>query len=411
MFTQVIHKFTALIAALLAVYYSLIPASLGAKNDMTFSDEDIAGLHSLADYAEYLETHGAPSMSTDVFLQAASPVTTIRRLLTGKLFAPESESKLDVTLSEDLTGMCDYIADNCGLDIAELLKHVPDLNAPAVLIGTVLQLDTAAFRAEVYRLRDQAYAEGDELKAALLYIFAAYMSVIQDVDIYTTPWAENPDELVVTLDVTFSDGETQTMYARIIIDPETGHAHYIDDKGILRLGFDVDVYDLVLYATVNCWQRKFGYSVLYDMFSEHSALFNYTTRRFTFNYGGKDWLIQIWKGNYAMITNGLELGIYNRPENKKNLFYSAAEDSEMMPMSTRLLHGDDVILDRPEEVTWWQNAFKFTKQLYIPTSLTLEFSLTFPTEEMLAAFVSAADNEPCGDVEYSVDGLTVSAVW
>ena len=404
------NRITALFTAALAFVFSLLPASYGAKNDQTFSDEDLAGLHSLSDYVDYVTEHGAPSMSSDIFLKAARPVTTLRRLLTGKISEPESAAVMDITMCEELTEMCDYICDNSGLDIAMLLQHVPDVNAPAILLRDTLHLDTANMRQEMYRLRDKAFAEDKYSTGVLLYIFAAYFSVIEKVDIYTTPWKDDPSQRVVTLDVTFGDGETQTMYAYIVID-ETGHAHSIDELGILKLGFDVDIYDLVLYATVNCWQRKFGFSVLYDAFSHSSPLFNYTTRRFIFDYAGKEWLIQIWKGNYAMITNGAELGVYNRPQGKIGLFYGSASDDEMMPMSIELLHGDEVLFSRPVTLHWWSNCFKFTKTLYLPQTLTMNFTLTFPDAEMLAAFTDAVENEGFGDVDYSVDGLTFSGTW
>ncbi len=404
-------KLISLMLSMLIFLGSVYPASLGAKNKDSFSDEDLAELHSVSDYIDYVHTHGLPSMDTETFLKSAEPLKWLRRLLNGKVLGLEESDYISLTMCDELTEMCDYIAENTGLDIAELLQHVPNMNGLPDFCRTVLHLDTKAFREEMYRLRDQAYAEGKHTTGALIYIFAAYFSVIEDVKIYTTPWSENPEEMIVTLDVTFGDGETQTMYAYLVIDPKTGHAHSIEDRGILKLGFDVDVYDLVLYATLNSWQRNFGFSILYDLFSDFGPLFNYITRRYFFEYGGKEWMIQIWKGNYGQITNGAEVGIYTREKGKTGLFYACASDEDMMKMGFDLYHGDELLFTRNPSVHWWLNGFKMSSVLYLPEDLTLDFTIEFPNEELLKAFTDAVDAESAHDLAYEIDGLTFVGKW
>lgn len=407
MFTRLL----SMMLSLLILLGTFFPALHGARNQDSFCEEDLAELHSLEDYIDYVHTHGLPSMDTRTFLNTMAPAAALRRLLNGKVFRLEESDYLPVTMCDELTEMCDYLAENTGLDIAELLQHVPNMNGLPDFCRTTLHLDTKAFRQEMYRLRDQAYAEGKNTTGALIYIFAAYFSVIEDVKIYTTPWKDDPEQMIVTLDVTFGDGETQTMYAYLVIDPRTGHAHSIEERGILKLGFDVDVYDLVLYATLNSWQRNFGFSILYDLFSDFGPLFNYITRRYKFEYGGRDWMIQIWKGNYGQITNGAEVGIYTREKGDTGLFYACASDEDMMKMGFDLYHGDELLFSRRPTVHWWLNGFKMSRVLYLPEDLTLDFTMEFPNAELLKAFTDAVDAEPEHDLSYEIDGLTFLGKW
>ena len=83
----------------------------------------------------------------------------------------------------------------------------------------------------------------------------------------------------------------------------------------------------------------------------------------------------------------------------------------MMNMSMELYHGDDLILERPEQLHWWLTGFKISDRLYPANKLTLDFTIKMQSEEMLDAFCEAVENHYRHDMEYTVDGLTVNVVW
>ena len=404
------QRMTSLFLSLLMTLITLFPAMQGAQRGKEY-DGQTPALESLDDYLAYFEGGGAPALDTDTFLRAAKPITVLRRLLTGKIILPEEESFLSVSIDETIEEMCSYFNEAAGVDVAKLLGHIPDNNALAELCVGVFHLDTKAFRQEIYAKRDQAKGEGKGLLSAALYIFGVYFSIIDDVKIYTTPYQENPEERIVTLDVTFRDGETQTMYAYLVFDPETGLVHSEDEKGVLKFGLDVNLYDVLLWSTVNSWQRNFGYSILYDLFADSVPTFNFLTRRFKFEYDDRDWMIQIWKGNYALVTNGAEFGVYHRDYGKHTGFYQTASDDEMLPMSIAVYHGEELLLEKGPERHWWQSAFKLSHTIYRPQDLTLKFSITLADEDMLAAFTEAIDRHPLHDVAYTVEGLTLTGIW
>lgn len=89
------------------------------------------------------------------------------------------------------------------------------------------------------------------------------------------------------------------------------------------------------YSRMYCWQRKTGYCRLYD---EGASLFNMIMdcEPVTFSYGGKRWLIELWKGQYGITTGG-EIGVYNthlediHTSRFTGTFYENISDAEGFP--------------------------------------------------------------------------------
>ncbi|MBQ6420556.1 MAG: DUF4474 domain-containing protein [Clostridia bacterium] len=408
------YKIISLITSALVFINTLFPAMLGAGKVFPGDGADTANLTGVADYINYIQENGVPSLSSEAFMKTLSPLTAVRRLLTGRLFDEEQELFLDLTLDETLSGMCDYLKENSGLDVEGLLGHLPQYSTPLDdMLAGVLNINTENFRNGIYAAADKARAEGHTFLATAMYSFAIFFGVAKTVRIYTVPSEADPDEVVVLMDIVYRDGTTETQDPDITINTVTGLARNTntEDAGIAGFGFNVNIYDLVLYATVHSWQRSYGFSILYDLFSASVANFNYLTRRYHFDYNGKEWLVQIWKGNYALITNGAEVGTYTREPGTAGTFYSAVSDDEMMKIGMTLLHGDETLVSVAPSAHWWQNAFKLSKTLYMPQDLTLQFSIECPDEAFLTALSASIDAHPAGDVQYTTDGLVLSATW
>lgn len=63
------------------------------------------------------------------------------------------------------------------------------------------------------------------------------------------------------------------------------------------------------YTTdVECWQKKWGYSDLYDYFFDYAT--NMERKKFEFTSNGKKYMFWLWKGNYLNLGAGAELGFY-----------------------------------------------------------------------------------------------------
>ncbi len=230
---------------------------------------------------------------------------------------------------------------------------------------------------------------------------------IEDTKVYLRPTdRENVSEFCV--DYEESNGTPKTVNLGAFYNSETGEVFGTNyDKGVFDSGFAYNaVYDQ-FYATNDCWQRQFGFTPLYDLFAK--VAFDYNTKRIFFEYGGKDWMIQIWKGNYVfnMFVGG-EVGLYNRPDGQLGLFYNCATDEEMMPISIDVYDSEQTYVKRDATLTWWATGFHLADKV-APDSLTLESTLTFPDQEMCDAFVEAASE--IDGVECTFEGTTAHIKW
>ena len=401
-----IEKIISVLLMPLIFLNTMLPFFLGNRNEQTIAEPIPTDLCSVSDYVEFVRENGAPSYSTAVFVQQVEPIYELLRMWSGRPFAKEEEKRLNAHIDETLSDLCRYIADNSGIDVELLISTLPNLNRPAEIANKVFRLDAAAMRKRVFRLRDLAYEQDEQLLGHLLYLYGVYWSIIDEVNIYTRPCSDDPEKLEVILEIVYADGERTYPQTGIFIDPKTGEVFGPENSGMVGLGFDVNVYDLIVYGTVNCWQRSLGFDFLYDIMADSTGIYNLETRRFKFDYAGKEWMIQLWKGNYALASNGFEIGIYNRPACLSGNFYFAANDDEMMPLSGKLYHGDSLIVQKSAEKHWWLSCFKLGKAIYLPETLTMEFSITFPNEEMLNAFVASVENHKGADIPFNVDGLT-----
>ncbi|MDR2889305.1 MAG: DUF4474 domain-containing protein [Lachnospiraceae bacterium] len=146
----------------------------------------------------------------------------------------------------------------------------------------------------------------------------------------------------------------------------------------------------VFSSTIDAWQKDFGYIFLYDKIAPRINLV-FDCEPIYFYYDEKTWLIELWKGQYG-INSGCEVGIYYadrivpRVNLKKTLFRAVPSD-EMLPISINLIQGNDSIA-RLTKRHWWLTAFRMGS-FKRPSKLAMNVSITFPTREMLDAFVHA----------------------
>ncbi len=406
-----LEKLVSLMLVPLTLFYTMLPFFLGNRSKESFADPVPENLHSVRAYVAFVEEHGAPSYATSVFVRQIEPLYELLRTLGGRPRADEENKHLNAHIDETLSELCGYIAENSGIDVELLITTLPNLNKPAELVNQVVRPDTAELRGQIFALRDRAYDEGQTLLGYLLYLLGIYLSIIREVSIYTVPYEEAPDTVEVMMDVVYDDGERAVVHPGILINTQTGEVRGWTDKGMVDLGFDVNIYDLLIYGTVHCWQRELGFNLLYDLLADTTPLYNLETRRIKFVYGGKVWMIQVWKGNYGLASNGVEVGVYNRPIAGAPTVFHAAADDEMMPLSAKLYHGDELLLEKGPETHWWLSAFKLSPVIYLPESLTMTFSITFPDRKMLRAFTAAVKLHGAHDISCTVDGLTAACVF
>ncbi len=182
---------------------------------------------------------------------------------------------------------------------------------------------------------------------------------------------------------------------------------YNNGKDTGLFGFKYSNTDKVFYTAENAWQRNFGYMETYDNFAGAGAI-SYDTIRVKFNYEGKEWMMQFWKGQYGFVLIGAELGIYNRKENStSSSYYECVSDADKLNMSMKVYRKESstsnkykLLFSRTPTTTWWLTGFTpgtlragsydvgedYTKHLRV------ESTINFKNPQQAQAFIGGLKN-------------------
>lgn len=179
-------------------------------------------------------------------------------------------------------------------------------------------------------------------------------------------------------------------------------------------GYSYDSKQDIFYSILDPWQRKMGYCRLFD---EASAPLNMIIdcEPIYFEYGGKRWLIEFWKGQYALCVGG-EIGVYNTDGPDLNLpgifngtFYDCAGNGELLYMSFALVRNGEILLRRSGR-HWWLTGFKLG-EFAEPSELIMYLSIGLKNVAMRKAFVKGLIGAGYSDYEIMEDGSIVSLVF
>ncbi len=179
--------------------------------------------------------------------------------------------------------------------------------------------------------------------------------------------------------------------ANLYYDPYTGHI--VDEKGVGVVGYGYDAKSGVFYATGEGWQREVGYTEAYDRTAVLVAM-PLDTIRVKFNYGGKQWMVQLWKGFYGFLFSGCEIGFYNRPESTTDELktYNIVKPDFYQDITvkfTYLFHS----FTRSDHC-WWLTGFTPTPNISVAQAsftiplMTMETTVKFNDAGLYKAFIS-----------------------
>jgi UDP-2,3-diacylglucosamine pyrophosphatase LpxH len=202
--------------------------------------------------------------------------------------------------------------------------------------------------------------------------------------------------------------------------PTSALAHAVYAAGFL---YDPD--QDIIYSRMDPLQRKLGYAYGYDK-AAFLISADFDCEPIFFDYGGKHWMIELWKGQYGLMT-GCEVGVYTRPIGSKgpgyqlldatigkrdgdnapshNLFYDCAADADRLKLSMTLRRDGEKLFTRGPELHWWLTGFKWGV-LSDPGQLSLDVAITLKDDAMCKAFRDGIRGRPY--LNLKVDGTTVS---
>ncbi len=351
-------------------------------------------------------SEGYQMFDIGAFLETMFVFNKTMNEITGmKIF---NEERIVITVDSMLTAIVENVMDTTGVDFSKIYNNMPAVNTSAEFITSTLKLDIPETQAYLKQAASKCYSEGNQTVGIILDAVAIWLGIVDEVQIVATPKG-NPGMYELGIVITYRDGRTETAYSGIYYDENTNQ-FVGKDGGPALLGYSMDLNTNMVYTGLNTWQRTMGFNVFYDIFCYMTPFFfHYSTIRLPFNYGSKDWQIQMWKGRYA-ITNGGEVGIYTRDESKSGSFYDCGSDEDMLVMSIDVYHGDELLFSREPMLHWWVTGFSVSDTAYLPQSLTLITTITMRDNTMLEAFTAALAKKELF-LDYEVDGLDVTITW
>ncbi|MBR5562241.1 MAG: DUF4474 domain-containing protein [Clostridia bacterium] len=178
------------------------------------------------------------------------------------------------------------------------------------------------------------------------------------------------------------------------------------------------------------WQYNFGFGKIYDIASPY-ILLEYDYIRVFFTYENKDWMLQMWKGQYGLIFYGGEIGIYNREHSEDGVndwtMYNCPAEEDWLMMEMSLYHQDlqgNYVREftREYDKYWWCTGFKngHLREQEPADELRLVGRITFKDEKMAQIVADGLKecrlkeskrNDSVGVDQYCMDGKDVYFCW
>ena len=165
---------------------------------------------SIDDYAQHLYDEGYPVYTTQQFAKVVRVLNKIISLITGK-----EKQTFNLTMDGFLSDISAYVCENSGLDMDMILTNLPDITVPARLVNETFEMDTEAFRAQMYKKRDEYNAQGDALMGWIHHFLGLYLSIIELCEVYSEQ-TSNPVIYEVLIRFTFKDGGQEVLQVRYV---------------------------------------------------------------------------------------------------------------------------------------------------------------------------------------------------
>ena len=391
-----------LIAAFLTltIVFSTVTIFTSAK-----TDADIPSGEVVFDETDPGYNEGKDHLTTEQFFGFVDTINAMFKRIFGFNIINENKIRVEVNgVMDDI--FSEWLVKTGGtLDPFQIANCLPNFTDGSDKVCELLRIDVDTiaplFRDKANDLRKQ----GKTLEGLFFDFARIYLLGIDYMSIEAEKNESEPDVYKIYIMIYYRNGSSEKLNSDFIYDTNTHELKRRNNRGVFGFNLDGDGY--VIYAITDTWQRYFGFCITYDILA-NLTVYDYDTKRIYLTYGGKDWLFQIWKGIY-WISNGAEIGIYNRPEQQiKTTFYECAPDEDMMVMSLELYQGSRRIFVREPQLHWWVIGFSVEEKVYDAKYLTAKGTIEFPNEEFAELFVQGANKK---GIEASRDGAKVSWLW
>lgn len=143
---------------------------------------------------------------------------------------------------------------------------------------------------------------------------------------------------------------------------QTGLATSFIGPLINALGYNYDAKEGVFYTELDSWQRSGNYIKHYDAVAPLGNM-TFLTTKVDFDYAGKNWRLQFWKGQYGPF-GGAEIGVYYKTPGQTDELYFCADDDHLMYMTydcyltEQDYRSGNKFFTRGWQKHWWLTGFK-----------------------------------------------------
>jgi len=200
--------------------------------------------------------------------------------------------------------------------------------------------------------------------------------------------------------------------------PRKGATVPEEDREFYKLlndaGYELDESQGIFYSKMNAWQRKFGYCRLYDEAMAPLGMI-IDSDYVQFEYAGKRWLIEFWKGQYYLNT-GCEIGVYYTDEPDlaipnlfNGTFYKCVDNANRLEMAYTLFKNGRELFHR-EEKHWWLTGF-LPGEFSEPWELSVRFRVTFKDADMCGSFLRGLRKIGYQPHDFVTNGITVEFMF
>ncbi|MBQ2973642.1 MAG: DUF4474 domain-containing protein [Clostridia bacterium] len=199
----------------------------------------------------------------------------------------------------------------------------------------------------------------------------------------------------ITAKATVEGKQLKGEYVICVITRSNVIKDVLEDEQVLSYQYSY-IDDYYYTNDKDCWQYHFGFGKLYDLAAPY-ILMEYDYVRIFFTYEEKDWMIQLWKGQYGLLFYGGEIGVYNKEhtgeEDTVLTFYECPPEEDWLKMEMSLYH-DDGTGNYVREFTrdygdyWWCTGFKdgHLRNVEPADELRMVSRITFKDAEMAKLF-------------------------
>ena|GEM_PF-6591358 len=228
---------------------------------------------------------------------------------------------------------------------------------------------------------------------------------VRDYQLFLSPTKDaNTYEFVA--DYALNNGKQMQAKTGILYNSKTSEVFAGNQSGVIGTKRNINLKHIFFFNETATWQQTFGFNALYDVLG-NLLLYDLDELRIKFPYDGRDWMFQLWKGSYTVVSNGLEIGIYEKPQSRKIGHYDCSD--LRLDMKATLYHGEKLMLKHELKNTWWLTSFQPGIKIK-PGEMIMDSSITFDDSNMQKLFVETLRKE-AGVTKIMQSGRTVSFRW